>query len=77
MPQFEDYLTKEALKSDSLGVLKTESILRLQSVTWTDNGLEFSYTSLDYLGEDADRYRSWFKPEPLRYTWTGKRFKRQ
>ena len=55
MPQFEDYLTKEALKSDSLGVLKTESILRLQSVTWTDNGLEFSYTSLDYLGEDADR----------------------
>ena len=77
LPQFDDYLTKQALKSDSLDVLKKQSLLRLQSATAVDGGLEFSYTSLDYIGEDADKYRSWFKPEPLRYIWNGKRFKRK
>jgi len=74
-PQLDDYLTKTALKSDSLDDLRKQSLLRLQSASAVNNGLEFRYTSLDYIGEDADKYRSWFKPEPLRYTWTGKRFK--
>ena len=77
LPHFDDYLTKEALKSDSLDMLKKQSMLRLQLATASDNGLEFSYTSLDYIGEDADRYRSWLKSEPVRYIWTGKRFKRK
>ena len=75
LPQLDDYLTKTALKSDSLDDLRKQSLLRLQSASAVNNGLEFRYTSLDYIGEDADKYRSWFKPEPLRYTWTGKRFK--
>ncbi|MBO7114796.1 MAG: DUF3256 family protein, partial [Bacteroidaceae bacterium] len=45
LPQFDDYLTKEALNSDSLEVLRKQSILRLQSASSTDNGLEFRYTS--------------------------------
>ena len=77
LPVFEDYLIKEALKNDSLDVLRKESILRLQSVTAYGDALEFSYTSLDYIGEDADRYRSWFKSDPIRYLWNGKRFKRK
>ena len=77
LPQFDDYLTKEALGSDSLEVLKKQSMLRLQSVSSTDNGLEFRYTSLDYIGQDADKFRSWFKTEPVRYVWNGKRFKRK
>ncbi len=77
LPKFDDYLTKEALKQDSLSYFKKLSILRLQSVTATDNTLEFRYTSLDYLGEDADRYRSWIKSDPIIYTWNGKRFKRK
>lgn len=77
LPQFDDYLTKEALKRDSLEVLKKESILRLQSAAVTDGGLEFSYTSLEYIGEDADYFSSWFRKEPIRYTWNGKQFKRK
>lgn len=77
LPQFDDYLTKEALASDSLEVLKRQSMLRLQSVSSTENGLEFQYTSLDYIGQDADKFRSWFKKEPVRYVWNGKRFKRK
>ena len=77
LPQFEDYLTKEALKSDSLDVLMKESILRFQSASVTESGLEFRYTSLDYVGQDADRFSAWFKKDPVRYTWTGKRFKRK
>ena len=77
LPQFDDYLTKEALASDSLEVLKRQSMLRLQSVSSTENGLEFQYTSLDYIGQDADKFRSWFKTEPVRYVWNGKRFKRK
>lgn len=77
LPQFDDYLTKDALKRDSLEVLKKESILRLQSATVTDNGLEFIYTSLEYIGEDADYFSSWFRKEPIRYTWNGKLFKRK
>ncbi len=77
LPQFDDYLTKEALKNDSLDDLKKQSMLRLQSAMAVDNGLEFRYTSLDYIGEDADKYRSWFKSEPIRYIWNGKRFKRK
>ena len=76
LPVFEDYLTKEALKQDSLSYFMKLSILRLQSVTATENTLEFRYTSLKYLGEDADRYRSWIKSDPIIYTWNGKRFKR-
>lgn len=76
-PQFDDYLTKEALKSDSLDVLKKESMLRFQSVTALDGALEFRYTSLDYIGEDADRFKSWFRQDPIRYVWNGKRFKRK
>ena len=75
LPQFEDYLTKEALKQDSLPELKEQSLLRLQSATAVDGGLEFRYTSLDYIGEDADRFKSWFKTEPVIYGWNGKRFR--
>ena len=74
-PRFDDYLTKEALKSDSLDVLKKESILRLQSITASGDTLGFRYTSLDYIGEDADRFKSWFRTDPIIYVWTGKRFK--
>ena len=77
LPQLDDYLTKNALKSDSLDVFKKQSLLRLQSASAIDNGLEFRYTSLDYIGEDADRFKSWLKSEPLRYIWTGKQFKRK
>ena len=77
LPKLDDYLTKEALKSDSLDVFKKKSMLRLQSIVPVDGALEFRYTSLDDLGEDADKYRSWFKPTPLRYTWNGKTFKRK
>lgn len=77
LPQFDDYLTKTALKSDSLDVFRKRSLLRLQSASAIGNTLEFRYTSLDYIGEDADKYRSWLKPEPLRYTWNGKRFRRK
>jgi len=75
LPEFDDYLTKTALKNDSLADFKSASMLRFQSVTPIEGGLEFRYTSLDDLGEDADRYRSWFKPEPLRYIWNGKKFR--
>ena len=75
LPVFDDYLTKEALKNDSLALFKKQSMLRLQSVTPLENALEFKYTSLDYIGEDAEHYKSWFKAEPLRYFWTGKKFK--
>ena len=77
LPEFDDYLTKEAFKSDSLDVLKKMSILRLQSVTPVDGALEFRYTSLEYVGEDADRFKSWFRQEPIRYVWNGKVFKRK
>ena len=77
LPQFDDYLTKEALHNDSLDVFKKMSMLRLQSAAAVDGGLEFRYTSLEDLGEDAERYESWFKPEPLRYTWNGNKFKRK
>ena len=77
LPRIDDYLTKEALKSDSLDVFKKKSMLRLQSITPTDGTLEFRYTSLEDFGEDAERYKAWFKPEPLRYTWNGKFFKRR
>lgn len=77
LPQFDDYLTKEALRNDSLDVFKKMSMLRLQSAAAVDGGLEFRYTSLEDLGEDAERYESWFKPEPLRYTWNGNKFKRK
>lgn len=76
LPQFDDFLTKEALKSDSLAVFKEESLLRLKSATSFDGGLVFRYTSLDYISEDANRYRSWIKPE-IRYVWNGKRFKKR
>lgn len=76
-PQFENYLTKAALKSDSLDMLRKQSMLRLQSIVPLDGALEFRYTSIDDLGQDADKYRSWFKPTPIRYTWNGKKFKRK
>ena len=75
LPQFEDFLTKETLRNDSLADLKKQSMLRLQSVTANDDALEFRYTSLDYIGENAERFRAWFKAEPLRYIWMGKGFK--
>lgn len=77
LPVFEDYLTKEALKNDSVDYFKKMSMLRLQSVTPQDGALEFRYTSLEDLGQDADKYRSWIKQAPLRYVWNGKRFKRK
>ena len=77
LPRFDDYLTREALRQDSRSYFKKLSILRLQSITAVENALEFRYTSLDYIGEDADRYRSWIKSDPIIYTWTGKRFKRK
>ena len=75
LPQLDDYLTKEALRSDSLAYFKKLSMLRLQSITPVEGALEFRYTSLDYIGEDAEKYRSWLKQEPLLYIWNGKRFK--
>ena len=77
LPVIDDYLTKEALKNDSLSLFKKKSVLRLQAVTPLDGALEFRYTSLDDLGQDADKYRSWFKPAPIRYNWSGKKFKRK
>lgn len=77
LPRLDDYLTKNALKRDSLDILRKLSLLRLQSSTAVDGGLEFRYTSLDYIGEDADRFRSWFKSDPIVYVWNGKRFKRK
>lgn len=77
LPRFDDYLTREALRQDSLSYFKKLSIFRLQSITAVENALELRYTSLDYIGEDADRYRSWIKSDPIIYTWTGKRFKRK
>lgn len=77
LPLFDDYLTKEALKQDSLLEFKKKSMLRLQSIVSVDGALEFRYTSIDDLGQDADKYRSWFKPTPIRYTWNGKKFKRK
>lgn len=74
LPKFDDYLTKQALKHGYLE-LEIKSILRLQSAVAVDGGLEFRYTSLDYIGEDADRFRSYFKADPVRYVWNGKRFK--
>ena len=76
LPVIDDYLTKDALKNDSLDYFKKMSMLRLQSIVPADGALEFRYTSLDDLGQDADKYRSWFKPAPIRYTWNGKTFKR-
>ena len=77
LPVLDDYLTKEALKSDSLSLFKKKSMLRLQAITPLDGALEFRYTSLDDLGQDTDKYRDWIKPTPLRYTWNGKTFKRK
>ena len=77
LPKLDDYLTKEALKNDSLDYFKKMSMLRLQSITPLDGVLEFRYTSLDDLGQDAERYRDWIKPTPIRYTWNGKTFKRK
>ena len=77
LPVIDDYLTKEALKNDSLDYFKKMSMLRLQSIVPADGALEFRYTSLDDLGEDADKYRDWFKPTPLRFNWNGKNFKRK
>lgn len=76
LPKFDDYLTKQALKHGYLE-LEIKSILRLQSAVAVDGGLEFRYTSLNYIGEDADRFRSYFKADPVRYVWNGKRFKRK
>ena len=76
LPVIDDYLTKDALKNDSLDYFKKMSMLRLQSIVPADGALEFRYTSLDDLGEDADKYRDWFKPTPLRFNWNGKTFKR-
>ena len=77
LPVIDDYLTKEALKNDSLDYFKKMSMLRLQSIVPAAGALEFRYTSLDDLGEDADKYRDWFKPTPLRFNWNGKTFKRK
>ena len=77
LPSIDDYLTKEALKNDSIDDFMKRSMLRLQSIVPVDGALEFRYTSLDDLGQDADKYRNWFKPTPIRYTWNGKKFKRK
>ena len=77
LPVIDDYLTKEALKNDSLDYFKKMSMLRLQSIVPADGALEFRYTSLDDLGQDADKYRDWFKTTPLRFNWNGKTFKRK
>ena len=77
LPSIDDYLTKEALKNDSIDDFMKRSMLRLQSIVPVDGALEFRYTSIDDLGQDADKYRSWFKPAPIRYIWNGKKFKRK
>lgn len=79
LPAFDDFLDKKALKNDSVSDLRAMSLIRFVSVTPSadDNGvLEFSYTSLDNIGPDADRFRHFFRPEPLRYVWNGRRFKK-
>lgn len=77
LPSIDDYLTKEALKNDSIDDFMKRSMLRLQTIVPVDGALEFRYTSLGDLGQDADKYRNWFKPTPIRYTWNGKKFKRK
>ncbi len=77
LPEFRDYLTREALSSDTLQAFMKRCLLRLQTVTSVDGGLEFRYTSLDYIGTDADKYRSWIRVAPIRYVWNGKCFKRK
>ena len=74
IPVFKDYLTPQALKSDSLDVLEKQSLLRLAEITPTTEALEFTYTSVDAIGPDAALFRDFFIPGPVRYTWNGKRF---
>ena len=76
--QFAEVWGKELLLFSgalSLDYFKKLSMLRLQSVTPVEGALEFRYTSLDYIGEDAERYKTWLKPEPIRYIWTGRKFR--
>lgn len=75
-PSLGDFLTRSALKEDSVNVLFDQSLLRLSEVEYRDGSLFFSYTSLDYVGEDADRFRRYFRESALEYRWNGKKFKR-
>ncbi len=74
IPQLSDYLTRDALKNDSINSFLNSSLLRFQTVTAVDNGLKFRYSSLRAIGPDYEKYQSWLKPE-LTYRWNGKRFK--
>lgn len=74
LPQLPDYLTKTALKNDSLSQFMESSLLRFQTATAVDNGLIFRYSSLDAIGPGYEKYQSWIKPE-LFYKWNGKRFR--
>lgn len=74
IPVFKDYLTPQALKSDSLDVLEKQSLLRLAEITPATDALEFTYTSVDAIGQDAALFRNFFITGPIRYIWNGKRF---
>lgn len=79
LPEFDDFLEPSVLKNDSVKMLRNMSLIRFVSISpdpEVPGVLEFSYTSLAYLGPDADAYRHFFKPEPLRYVWSGRRFKK-
>lgn len=75
-PTLGDFLTRSALKQDSVNVLFDQSLLRLSTAEYHDGSLFFNYTSLDYIGDDADRFRSYFRDSALEYRWKGKRFRR-
>ena len=75
-PELRDFLESDALKNDSLPLLEVQSVLRLKVATATPDALEFRYTSLDYIGEDAGKYIRWFRPDGLTYRWNGRKFVR-
>lgn len=76
LPAFDDFLTRKALKSDSIDVFRRRSMLRLSKIVPVENALVISYSSLGYIGPvESDRYREFLKPDPLCYMWNGKRFR--
>lgn len=78
LPEFDDFLEPSALKNDSVSTLRAMSLVRFVSIepSAEEPGvLIVTYTSADNLGPDADAYRHFFRQEPLRYVWNGRRFK--
>lgn len=74
LPVFDDFLKKEYLKSDSVAMLRRQTVLEMYEITLTDDGLEIALTSQDYLGEEAPKFARFYRESPLRYRWNGWRF---